>query len=340
MEKLEAIFQKLKTISPQKALWGGNGVLLLFLAYSLSIMTATVIERKLVGATPEISANQNQQNIPGRKSNQPLSRFQAILDINVFKAKRTKVTKSRTAPTQSVANPAATPTGKLPIDITLTGAMEMGEDSMAFVSSGGKGGEKVYRLAECLPMDGDEPSTACSSSQAKLAAVYENSIKVVMNNQQYIVQLGKGKSRQVARPAPVGRAGMAKRGTGGRRKPRKAKVNPFPSNKVGTATNMSVPQAEVSKAFENFSSILNQARAVPYFENGKPAGFQFRTLENGSIFQKLGMERMDIITSVNGQSLTTADQALQLFNVFKNETEISLEVTRKGQKQTLNYTVE
>ena len=42
----------------------------------------------------------------------------------------------------------------------------------------------------------------------------------------------------------------------------------------------------------------------------------------------------------NGQSITSADQALRLFTVFRNEREIVLDIERAGKEIQLSYTVQ
>ncbi|MCZ6553634.1 MAG: hypothetical protein O7A67_07495, partial [SAR324 cluster bacterium] len=114
----------------------------------------------------------------------------------------------------------------------------------------------------------------------------------------------------------------------------------FPAQQVGDNYEITVPKAEVEKAFENFAEIAGQAAAVPIIENGEPKGFQLRKIKAGSIFQRLGLRNNDLIQGVNGESLTTADQALRLFTVFRNEREIVLDIIRNDQPIQLAYTIE
>jgi general secretion pathway protein C len=132
-------------------------------------------------------------------------------------------------------------------------------------------------------------------------------------------------------------ASRRKRPTGIKR--RSAKRS-FSSTTQGNTIEMRIPNVEVEKAFENFAGIVNQARVVPYMVNGAPQGFQIRKIVPGSIFERLGLTNGDIIKSVNGESLTTADKALRLFTVFRNEREINLEIERGSKPIVLSYIVE
>jgi general secretion pathway protein C len=114
----------------------------------------------------------------------------------------------------------------------------------------------------------------------------------------------------------------------------------FPAERVGNTYQVTVPNAEVDKAFENFSEIVAQAAAVPIIEDGEAKGFQLRKIRPGSIFERLGLKNFDLIRGVNGQSITTADQALRVFTLFRNEREIVLDVKRRDEDLQFNYTIE
>jgi general secretion pathway protein C len=100
-----------------------------------------------------------------------------------------------------------------------------------------------------------------------------------------------------------------------------------------------VPNGEVEKAFENFSDVLKQARVVP-FSTDSGSGFQIRNIRPGSIFQRIGLNNFDVIRAVNGDPITTADQALRLLTMFRNEKEITLDLQRRNEDIQLNYIIE
>jgi len=114
---------------------------------------------------------------------------------------------------------------------------------------------------------------------------------------------------------------------------------PFPMTQEGNRIAVSVPSGEVEKAFENFAEVMKQARVVPYSGDGVQ-GFQIRNIQPGSIFQRIGLRNFDVIKSVNGESITTADQALRLMTAFRNETNIDLELKRRNQDISLGYSIQ
>lgn len=315
--------------------WGVNALLAAAIAYAASGMAARLLEGALIGSMPPAVQKKSGGAAGNNRARLPLTRFQTVLDANVFRAKRTVNTTITAPSTARKKRPAikSVDPGKLPIRLSLTGTIVMGADSIAFVLAPGERKEGVYHLEECMPHAGDKPSRECTPAQAKLAEVKSDRITVVMNQNRYVVKFEQSRS---SRTASTSRSKPRLASSRSRRTTQPA----FSSITKGNVIETRIPAAEVEKAFENFAQVVNQARVVPYMVDGVAQGFQIRKIVPGSIYQRLGLRNSDIIKSVNGESLTTADQALRLFSLFKNEREISLEIQRGSKPFTLNYIVE
>jgi general secretion pathway protein C len=87
------------------------------------------------------------------------------------------------------------------------------------------------------------------------------------------------------------------------------------------------------------SQILTQARALPYLENGKTTGFRLSEIVPGSIYEKIGLQNGDVIQKVNSQDVDDPGKFFQLYQGLQNEQNISIDVLRGGQRQTLNYEI-
>lgn len=99
-----------------------------------------------------------------------------------------------------------------------------------------------------------------------------------------------------------------------------------------------IPRAEVDKALANISRLYTEIRAVPYFKDGKANGFKLLNVKAGSLFEKLGLRRGDILKSINGNMLDI-QSGLKLFNELKNESNFTLEVERRGAEQAFKYDI-
>ena len=78
---------------------------------------------------------------------------------------------------------------------------------------------------------------------------------------------------------------------------------------------------------------LRQATVVPV--NG--GGFQLRQIQPGSVYEKLGLHSNDIIKSVNGEPVRTAEDAIRLYQQLPTLNSVQLEIVRNGSPQNLYY---
>ncbi len=90
-----------------------------------------------------------------------------------------------------------------------------------------------------------------------------------------------------------------------------------------------IQRSEINKAFTNFNQVLTQARAIPNFENGVPNGFKIVQIVPGSIYQKLGINEGDVVTSVNGEPMNDPSKAFMLLNEIRSGSS-NLELGLKG----------
>ena len=325
-------------ISLRKGMLAGNLILLALVCYALGSLAMDVLESRLRSGAGVAVVRRQRAAPPKARRRVARSEFQTVLDANMFKAERTQ----KQAPKANGGRPAPgapAVADEDPLGLTLTGTMIFGQRSFAIVSAKGAGGEKMYRMGDCLPAREEPPSSGCQSNQGKLVAVQSKQIQVVFQGRKHTVLL----TEKVSKPAAGAAARRARRTSAKKvRRPRSTAAaggGAFPSTREGNSINMRVPGVEVSKAFENFSTVLKQARVVPY--SGKDgAGFQIRSIRPGSIFQRIGLRNFDVIKTVNGTSLTTADQAMGLLTAFRNEKEITLDVRRRNEDLKLNYTIE
>jgi type II secretion system protein C len=91
-----------------------------------------------------------------------------------------------------------------------------------------------------------------------------------------------------------------------------------------------VSRAEVQQTMENPSQFFSQMRAMPHFVNGRTDGFSISQVQPGSVFQQLGLQDGDLLTSIQGQPVTNPMQAMGLIQAVKTASAIDLTVNRGG----------
>ncbi len=98
-----------------------------------------------------------------------------------------------------------------------------------------------------------------------------------------------------------------------------------------------ISRTEVDKALENMSQLFTQVRAVPHFEGGKSIGFRLFAIRRGSLFDKIGLKNGDILKKINDVEFNDPSRALSLMQELRNESDLSVEILRNRQPQTLSY---
>jgi general secretion pathway protein C len=105
-------------------------------------------------------------------------------------------------------------------------------------------------------------------------------------------------------------------------------------------TKFVVDQSVIDNAMGNFEALAGQLRVVPHKDSGGNVdGYRLSAIRRGSIFDKLGIKNGDIVHAANGQALTSTEGALGVYNTLKNERSFTFEITRRNQRQTLEYEV-
>jgi general secretion pathway protein C len=111
--------------------------------------------------------------------------------------------------------------------------------------------------------------------------------------------------------------------------------------KVGD-NNFVIKRADLLRYTNDLSSVLMQARAVPNREPGTGAinGFRILDMKPGSIFEQLGIQRMDVIKSVDGTPVDSPAKAMELYNTLKSSPKVTIQVERNGKNETMNYNIQ
>lgn len=102
-----------------------------------------------------------------------------------------------------------------------------------------------------------------------------------------------------------------------------------------------IDRKEVDSTLADLNNVVTQARCVPNFEGGRPAGYRCFQIVPGSIYDKLGMKDNDVIMGINGQPMNDPGQAFAMLAALKNKETRTFEISinRGGQILNLNYDI-
>ncbi|TNE85435.1 MAG: hypothetical protein EP330_25460 [Deltaproteobacteria bacterium] len=96
----------------------------------------------------------------------------------------------------------------------------------------------------------------------------------------------------------------------------------------------------VDRYLSDLDALGRMGRAIPHRgPDGQIDGYRLSGIRRNSLGEKLGIRNGDIVHAVNGQGLTSMQGAMSAYSSLQSESNFSFEVTRRGQKMTLQYEV-
>lgn len=97
-----------------------------------------------------------------------------------------------------------------------------------------------------------------------------------------------------------------------------------------------VSRAEVQQTMENPLQFFSQMQAMPHMVNGKTDGFSISQVAPGSVFDQLGLQSGDLVTSIDGKPVTNPMQAMGLMQDMKAQSALDLTINRGGAPTTVH----
>lgn len=102
-----------------------------------------------------------------------------------------------------------------------------------------------------------------------------------------------------------------------------------------------MPRDLIQEVARNESLLRQQAPQVaPHYVNGQPSGLQLSGINSNSMFARIGIRNNDVLTSVNGQPITTPQQAAGMYDSMMNESNVTVTVLRNGRERTIRYNIQ
>jgi len=293
-------------------------------SYFLAKMVANGLSFKF-GAfiSGPLTVAENPPIVISEKKEATAEELKPILDRNIFDSKDTGVDQGPVS-TETVEEEVVDLTGEavptsLGIKLVSTFSVGNGEDgrSSSIISSG-KGAADVYTV-------GDAKSFA---PETKIVRILFNRVEFSNKGRLEYVELedfAKGVKMNVPPPRDEGEPE-------GPKEDKEVKIE-----KKGES-NFVIDRSEIEDAINNLDKLYTQVRAVPNFKDGKPNGLKLLSVRAGSIFSKLGLQRGDILKSINGMEMDIK-RGLDIFNKLKSENHITIDLERRDATQTFEYEI-
>ncbi len=101
--------------------------------------------------------------------------------------------------------------------------------------------------------------------------------------------------------------------------------------------NNTIPKSEIEKLTADPGVMFTQIRLIPVVENGQTKGFRFDWIQDGSLFQKIGIQVGDILVAINNQKINSGEDAFRILQMLRNESSIKVTILRNGQLMDMSY---
>ncbi len=151
----------------------------------------------------------------------------------------------------------------------------------------------------------------------------------------------KGESSAANRPTPPSPRATPRP----RRSSRRGRLSPELQKQVDSgievvsANERNVDRGLVDSLIENSSTLMSQARVLPYERDGVVQGFKLYGIRRNSLLGRLGLRNGDIVNSIGGVDMTSPDRALEAYTKLRNANHLTVTFTRRGRRQTLDYNI-
>lgn len=104
-------------------------------------------------------------------------------------------------------------------------------------------------------------------------------------------------------------------------------------------TQFSIQRSTVDAAFKDLNKILTEARCIPNFKNGAPAGFRCFQIVKGSIYDQLGMKENDVVCGLNGAPMNDITKAVEQLSELKTASRVEICIERDGVAKNYAYDI-
>ncbi len=204
--------------------------------------------------------------------------------------------------------------------LTLTGIVASTEDGLGSAVIKASGAEQVYAVGDGLP----------ASGQVILAKVMPQTI-VIDNNGTYEL-LTLYESSGLVVPTTPSRKQQAVPAEPTVAAPRPATRAPVASEAERSETARRYRRT----LYDNPEALAGLLTVSPVQADGKITGYRISPSKDRAAFAALGFQTGDLVTAVNGLSLSDTTNTLKLYTLMKEATEATFDITRQSDNVTIS----
>jgi general secretion pathway protein C len=294
--------------------WLYNVLVLTVVVYFAVKSVVSVLEVKLI---PQPAANAPPVKASVKKTNalRPLDEYTVVSERNLFGGSG----KEREPGSGDLVNLDEIPLALKNLGLKLVGTVFTGipAESLAFIEDLNARKQETYR-------EGDRVK------QVLVKKILRQS--VIINTGKRDEMLTMEDTEEAGRPGAPGP-------TARYQPSRPAAPAPPPATAPPPSTT-TLPRQDVESSLSDLNQLMQQVRIRPYLEANKPAGFLVSDIKPDSIFAKMGLRNGDVVQKINDQTISSPEQAIELYQGLMERGELALEIKRGQKSEKINYEVQ
>ena len=157
----------------------------------------------------------------------------------------------------------------------------------------------------------------------ELKEVYTDRVKLVKNGRAYWLSMKKKKSSTIRATAP--KSGV--------------KAESAYADQIRKEGNTYYVPRELLREMHDLRKIFKYISIRPIYRNNKLIGFGVAQVKKGSVFDKMGLRKRDIIQKVDGKPITDEAEAFKYFNNLDELGSLALTIKRGHRIMELHYEI-
>lgn len=118
------------------------------------------------------------------------------------------------------------------------------------------------------------------------------------------------------------------------------KVDDVKENLVVFSDSVSIKRDYLNSYIKDIDKVWDNISIDEVRKDGKIEGFKVSRVAKNSVFSKLGLQKNDIIKSINNNVLSSYADAFKVYNNMNNTKYLNLEIVRNNEIMELNYEID
>lgn len=232
----------------------------------------------------------------------PLSAYNAVLDRNLFNTRTAAEPQSEKVDVESLE--------QTKLNLKLWGTV-----------SGAQQGDYAV-IEDVKTREQDLYRTGDSVKTATVKEIFRGKVVLTVNGKDEVLQMQDLKSgKSIGRPGGI---------------PERAQAS---GTSTTRAQRISLRRSYIDQTMTDVASLMTQVQIRPHMEEGSPAGLSLSSIKPNSIFRRMGLRNGDVITGVDGNDISTVDDAMRLVDNLRSSSNLSVQLKRRGREKTIEYRI-